>query len=58
MWFSEDGEQLGRIDLRKSGEGKSAAYYAVSAATKVPVKVSRYTAEHLVEDAPAALGER
>ncbi len=58
VWFSEDGEQLGRIDLRKSGEGKSATYYAVSAATKVPVKVSRFTAEHLVEDAPAALAER
>lgn len=50
VWSSEDGEELGRVSLRRAGEGKSAAYYAISTATKVPVKVSRFTGEQLERD--------
>lgn len=56
VWYSEGGDELGRVDLRKVVGDKEPTYYAVSTATYVPVKVSRYTAESLEKDAASALG--
>lgn len=55
VWFAEDGDELGRVSLRRTGTGKDATYYALSKTTRVPVKVSRFTAEALQQDAAAAL---
>ncbi len=55
VWFAEDGDELGRVSLKREGSGKKAKYYARSKATRVPVKVSRFTAEALEQDAASAL---
>jgi hypothetical protein len=46
-WFDEDGKELGRAKLTRNGEGKKADYFAQSTATRIPAKVSRFTAEQL-----------
>lgn len=55
VWYAEGGDELGRVSLRRTGEGKAANFYATSTATKFPVKVSRFTAEQLERDAATAL---
>lgn len=55
VWYGEDDKELGRVSLRRAGEGKDATFYALSTATKLPVKVSRFTAEQLERDATTAL---
>lgn len=46
-WYGEDGKELGRVKITREGEGKKAEFYALSTATKKPVKVSRFTGEQL-----------
>ena len=55
VWYSESNEELGRVQVRRQGEGKTATYFAKSPATHVPVEVSRFTAEQLERDAPSVL---
>ncbi len=54
-WYGEDGKELGRVKIARDGEGKKADFYALSTATKKPVKVSRFTAEQLETSLAAVL---
>ncbi len=49
-WLDDRDKPLGSIKLYREGEGKKANFYAVSPATRVPVKVSRFTGNQLEED--------
>lgn len=49
-WFGEADKNLGTTKLLKKGQGKDTEYYAVSGATHLPVKVSRFTSEQLEKD--------
>lgn len=46
-WYGDDGQELGRVKIVKTGEGKSTDYLATSTATRLPVKVSKFTVEQL-----------
>lgn len=52
-WFDEDGESIGSAAVARQGTGKSAKYYARSRATRLPVQLSRFTAEALEKDLPS-----
>ncbi|MCA9551274.1 MAG: DUF4340 domain-containing protein [Myxococcales bacterium] len=54
-WYSEGNETLGRVALRRKGEGKTATYFAKSPDSHLPVQVSRFTAEQLERDAASVL---
>lgn len=54
-WFNKDGKVTGSVTLAKAGEGKTANYAAMSMATRVPVKVARFTAEQLEHDLGSVL---
>ncbi len=49
-WLDDREKPLGSTKLYREGEGKKANFYAVSPATRVPVKVSRFTGNQLEED--------
>ena len=49
-WFGENDKSLGTSKIMKKGEEKAAEYYAVSPATHLPVKLSKFSAEQLEKD--------
>ena len=49
-WYGENDKSFGTTKLMKRGADKELEYYAISPATRVPAKLSKFTAEQLERD--------
>jgi hypothetical protein len=57
-WYGESEKSLGTTKILRKGADKTSTYYATSPATRVPVKVSRFTAEQLETDLKTLIGTK
>lgn len=57
-WYGEDeAKELGSTEIWKAGEDKKTEYYAISNTTRVPVKLSKFSAEQLERDLATVMAE-